>query len=282
MLGKYENRRFENGEKIWIGTYRNLTNILHWHRECELIRVLFGTAEIRIGANLFLATAGECFFCSGEEMHYISSKDETKIEVMIFHADLLPKITGKFVLSTPRLNDSEAVAKASGYFKRIIEQRPRFFNEALESSATQLLLWIFNSNSLSDRPTKTLREKQILEKINSEFSTLSFRDAVLFSGYTPSHFSKLFKELTGMTFSDYLNFLKIEHAISLLQDNGGLSITEICSQCGFTTIRNFNRVFRTLTGYTPSNLPSDYKISLPINVYSKHKFDPTDGSSVLL
>ena len=46
MLGKFEKRYFQNEEKVWLGKYRNLTNILHWHPECELIRIVKGEAKI--------------------------------------------------------------------------------------------------------------------------------------------------------------------------------------------------------------------------------------------
>jgi xylan 1,4-beta-xylosidase len=49
MLAIYERRQFSAGEKIWFGRYRNLTNVLHWHFESEIIRVVSGKAKIKIG-----------------------------------------------------------------------------------------------------------------------------------------------------------------------------------------------------------------------------------------
>ena len=62
-----------------------------------------------------------------------------------------------------------------------------------------------------------------------------------------------------MTFSQYLNAVRLEHAIELLKNNTEhLAITEIAAKCGFDTIRHFNRVFKDITGMSPRQMPSDY------------------------
>ena len=57
MLGIFERRQFFAGEKIWLGRYKNLTNVLHWHFECEIIRIVTGKAHIKIGDHCFDAIA---------------------------------------------------------------------------------------------------------------------------------------------------------------------------------------------------------------------------------
>ena len=73
MLGKFEKRLFSSGEKVWLGHYKNLVNVLHWHFECEIIKVTKGRAKIKIGDLLFDAAEGDSFFCVGEKLHYIMS-----------------------------------------------------------------------------------------------------------------------------------------------------------------------------------------------------------------
>ena len=84
MLGIYEKRQFSDGEKVWLGRYRNLTNVLHWHFESEIIRVVKGSAKIKIGNSVFEAKKGDCFFCRGEELHYIISTKDAEVDIAIF------------------------------------------------------------------------------------------------------------------------------------------------------------------------------------------------------
>ncbi len=66
-----------------------------------------------------------------------------------------------------------------------------------------------------------------------------------------SYFSVLFKEQTGMTFSDYLTRHRIQHAKGLLTSTS-LTITEIAEQAGYQTAKYFIKVFRMLEHTSPS------------------------------
>lgn len=282
MLGKYEKRHFHNEEKVWVGTYRNLTNILHWHMECELIRITKGSAQIKIGSSLFSAVEGDCLFCSAEEPHYIIGSADTVIEIMIFHKELLGSITDNYKPKSPLLSNTADVMAGFADIRRILSQKPRFYRAALQNCAEKILLSIFHQNEICPRQGKKLADKRIIDKIHRDFATVTFAEMVTFSGYGASHFSKLFKRITGMTFSDYLNYVKVEHAISLLQNEPGLTVANISGQCGFSTIRNFNRVFKQITGFTPSTLPGNFITDLSFGVFAGDGFDPTSDMSILL
>jgi AraC-like DNA-binding protein len=70
-------------------------------------------------------------------------------------------------------------------------------------------------------------------------------------GYTPNYFSRLFHSLTGRSYTDFLNTLRINHAVMLLRSTQ-MSVTEIAFGCGFSSLSNFYRVFRRETGHSPS------------------------------
>ena len=65
------------------------------------------------------------------------------------------------------------------------------------------------------------------------------------------YFCKLFKKATGLTFTDYLSRLRIEKAKNLLL-NPNLRISEVAYEVGFQSLTHFNRMFRKLTGQSPS------------------------------
>ena len=65
-----------------------------------------------------------------------------------------------------------------------------------------------------------------------------------------SLYNKL-KAITGIGLNDYINKIRIEKAILLIQ-SGGLSVAEIAEQVGFTTSRYFSTVFKQHTGQTPT------------------------------
>jgi AraC-like DNA-binding protein len=72
------------------------------------------------------------------------------------------------------------------------------------------------------------------------------------------YFCKLFKRTTGLNFTEYLSQVRVEKAKSLMP-NPNLRISEIAYQVGFQSLTHFNRVFKRITGQSPTV----YRTKLP-------------------
>ncbi len=80
-----------------------------------------------------------------------------------------------------------------------------------------------------------------------------------------SYFSTLFKHEMGVTFTDYLNELKIEHASDLLSTTN-LSIIDISLSAGFDDQSYFTKVFKKAKGVTPKQYRSaNSAVKIPTN-----------------
>lgn len=87
----------------------------------------------------------------------------------------------------------------------------------------------------------------ILEKYPS-YITLELAAGAI--GLHPSYLSRIFKEETGMTFSEYVNRVRIDASRKLLE-SGGYSVKQVSVQVGFSTYNYFFKVFKEWTGMTP-------------------------------
>ena len=65
------------------------------------------------------------------------------------------------------------------------------------------------------------------------------------------YFCKMFKQATGLTFTDYLARLRVEKVKNLLL-NPHKRISEAAYAAGFQSLSQFNRVFRKITGEAPT------------------------------
>jgi len=72
------------------------------------------------------------------------------------------------------------------------------------------------------------------------------------------YFCKMFKKSTGLTFTDYLGRVRVEKAKNLLL-NPHLRVSEIAYTVGFQSLTHFNRVFRKLTGESPTDFREKLK-----------------------
>ena len=70
------------------------------------------------------------------------------------------------------------------------------------------------------------------------------------AGISKDYFSRIFRNVTGMNYSKWLNTVRLEKATELLADKEK-TLTEIAMLSGFQSISSFNRVFHTEKGMSP-------------------------------
>ena len=70
-------------------------------------------------------------------------------------------------------------------------------------------------------------------------------------------FSRFFKLRTGKVLSDYIIDIRLGHASRLLVDST-MSVAEICYECGFNNLSNFNRIFKKKKNCSPKEFRENY------------------------
>jgi AraC-like DNA-binding protein len=83
-------------------------------------------------------------------------------------------------------------------------------------------------------------------------------DIALFVSMTENAFSRFLKQKTGRNFIDSLNEIRLGQAARMLIDTTS-SIAEICYECGFNNVSNFNRIFKKKKMLTPCEFRETYK-----------------------
>ncbi len=77
-------------------------------------------------------------------------------------------------------------------------------------------------------------------------------------GMTPVSFSRFFKLRTGKTLSDYIIDIRLGFATRLLVDSTR-TVAEVCYDCGFNNLSNFNRLFKRKKGCSPKEFRENYR-----------------------
>jgi YesN/AraC family two-component response regulator len=94
--------------------------------------------------------------------------------------------------------------------------------------------------------------QQAVRFINDNYRTdIRLAAAAREAGMSPAHFSRIFKKVMGLSYQDYLNSRRITKAKYLLRTSAQ-SVTEIAVSLGFADPTGFGRIFKKLTGHTPS------------------------------
>lgn len=286
MLAKFEKRAYAGNEHVWVGKYRNLHNISHWHMEHELIACREGSAQVMLDDTMFNITQQQCIFCHSGRVHYISASPDSLLLVCLFDEKMYDPITSPFALENPVFEDRYGILPKLSEIRHELQNQPIFFECRTEAMIGEILVDVFRGEPLRKAQWQfsdvITRYKQLLNHIDLEYEHITYQNAVQFMNMSDAYFSRYFKRQAGMTFSQYLNVVRIEKAVQLLNSAPTMKITDVMLRCGFNTIRSFNRVFREVTGFTPTTLPPGYVLNTRSVPTIQGSFDPTLSDAELL
>lgn len=286
MLAKFERRAYAGNEHVWVGKYRNLHNISHWHMEHELIACREGSAQVMLDDTMFNITQQQCIFCHSGRVHYISASPDSVLLVCLFDEKMYDPITSPFALENPVFEDRYGILPKLSEIRHELQNQPIFFECRTEAMIGEILVDVFRGEPLRKAQWQfsdvITRYKQLLNHIDLEYEHITYQNAVQFMNMSDAYFSRYFKRQAGMTFSQYLNVVRIEKAVQLLDSAPTMKITDVMLRCGFNTIRSFNRVFREVTGFTPTTLPPGYVLNTRSVPTIQGSFDPTLSDAELL
>jgi AraC-like DNA-binding protein len=98
-------------------------------------------------------------------------------------------------------------------------------------------------------PVEVWKTRKFIEEHSGE--ELSLRRVAKAVNIHPNYLSERFKQVTGMNFVEYVARTRFTEACRLLHD-GDLRISEIAFTAGFQSLSQFNRVFKRLSGKSPT------------------------------
>ena len=103
------------------------------------------------------------------------------------------------------------------------------------------------------QPVEVWKARKFIHARSDE--PLSLTKVAESANISANYLSERFKQVTGVNFVDYIARIRIEKALELLQDRH-LRISEIAFTVGFQSLSQFNRVFKKLTGQSPTQFRS--------------------------
>ena len=256
---------------------------VHQHKEFEL-NFIEGGAGVRRIVGDSVETIGDydlVLVCSDDLEHAweqgdCHSKDIREITIQfprdMFSPEQLEK--NQFAAIRRMLQEAEhglafpvsTIVKVYHILDTLPSQKDRFrqflqflllLNELASSEGARVLASTsFAHAAKSSESRRILKVKQYIDEHYTE--TIHLSDLANMVGMSPSAFSRFFKLRTGRTLSDYLIDIKLGNAARILVDTTR-NISEICYDCGFNNLSNFNRIFKAKRGVTPREFRAMYK-----------------------
>ena len=258
MKAFYESRP----ESFFAGPMTTYPFPLHLHEMVELVVILQGTCTMQLDGETYELAPGDAAIAFPLIPHSFDRLDENSLGfTAFFPADSITEFADKFrnmLPDNPIVRNEYADENVRFAVDRLMALHTNEENSPMRLAYLHLLLAHLLS-VLTFHPASDWRERSMGSRIaryiyNHACEQISVAGVARDLGISESHLSHLFARQFRMNFRRFVNTIRINRAIQLMQ-NPNLTLTQISDQCGFENMRTFRRAFIRETG----TLPTDYR-----------------------
>lgn len=251
----------------------------HFHPEIEMAYIKNGSGKRHIGSHLSYFQNGDLVLIGSNVPHsgFSNRLSGNQEEIVI---QLLPDFLGTEFLDIPEMHTIRQLLNRAKYgisfygstketigslLEKMIPKEPfGRLTDLLEilnrlSNSQEFLLLNAEKVVVESAPRDQERMTFIYQFVQENFKrTITLAEIAEKVNLTEPSFSRYFKEITGKTFTYFINEYRIVHASKLLAE-GSISIEDVCFECGFNNFSHFNKRFKLITGKSPRQYRNELK-----------------------
>lgn len=264
-------------------------NYLHRHAESQITYIIKGEGTLIVGNYTQPFKAGEVYVIGPNQPHmfkgdvrYFEEQKERNIHAIHIFFDInklspllsLPELdeVKRFWIKSkgsmqlyPRYTEKASkeilkIYKLSG-INRLFQFANLIHFFAVAATRWKSMTTGFYEQNYTD--SEGLRMNDIFHYTLDNFSQpISLSKIAAVACMTPHAFCKYFKQHTRKTYLGFLNEIRINEACKVLLSGKSESISSIAYSTGFNSAIAFNRVFKKITGKSPSEYTKKYKFEI--------------------
>ena len=233
----------------------------HWHPEIECYLMLSGQCLVHIEQQRFTAVPGDLIVVNRDQLHALYSIGDAPCVYLLLIFDFDSVVGGDRETQTfrrPVLFRNPKTADTPIYhaMRRVMfdlnrasaVQQPGqvLVKYGLAQQLCGLLVSAGQFDAASESDARLDRSRAMVEStfqlIQEQYSQpLSLETAARAASLSVSHFCRVFRSATGMTFNDYLSYYRVRQARTLLKADATLE--QAAQECGFGSTASLIRCF---------------------------------------
>lgn len=253
--------RFPANSALLIRRREAHSSPLHAHDFFELEIVVECTGKQILNGKEYTFGKGNYWLLNPADFHQVLPNTDAVVWNIGFDETLIPES----LLETVYGGQYKSLQLLEEDDLRRVDTAAQLLKEEHERSGTIRPLMEYLLRTVlreSPQPEQLQPVRKALLYLETHFrENPSLADIAQQACLSPEYFCSQFKQLTGMTYLQYLNQRKINCAKMLLEN--GLSVTETCFSAGFGSLSGFLYTFRQATGMSPSAYKNSFKNKHP-------------------
>lgn len=234
-------------------TYTDTVWDFHFHKNMELIWVLEGAVSCTVGGRSFRLSKGDAGLCLPYDIHKYVPEANTMYWVLVFSEDFVHAFAKQIAEKTGDGFAFRLDPSVEGYLRARLLENPAPSVFTLKSCLYAVCeAYLATVPLVEKNKSKEETVSVIVDYIQKNYTqNVSLRDIANVLGYDYNYMSRCFKNIFGMTFTDFINIYRLEAAIRLLRETEK-SISQIAFESGFQSVRSFHSFFRKAMDTSPA------------------------------
>lgn len=230
----------------------DLNTGLRFHSGYEFIYVYEGTVMLSVNGLDFAVNAGEAALMFPNVVHSWRTPTACDCNICVFSESYVPEFSKKHRVAMP-----EVPVFSLPHGDEVVESLRNAKNDYMLKGIFYCLLSLAVGSQEVKEASVIAVSDRVLKYIEQNYSRdITLNDVALALNYQYNYLSSLINKIFKMSFSKLLNKYRIYTAQQMLRSAGG-KITAVAMQCGYSSLRSFNRNFKKVTGQTPSEYLAD-------------------------
>lgn len=244
---------------------------VHWHDELEIIYVKSGFLTVNISGENYIGKPGDAFVVSPGNLHFMGSQTGTvdyftflfPLKYIAFRTDdmlddkLIEPLNSGHLMISPEVKDTvkEQCEQLAGVYAVEIDESESKITGQIKKKIILLQfiheLWKKGFIVENDTTGRNTVEKEMVSYIQQNYTgKILLREFGEQFHLSEKYISRYFKDHFHITLSQYVTYLRLEHAKQMLQETD-ISVTEVAMQSGYQNISYFIRSFKKTYGVSP-------------------------------
>lgn len=230
---------------------------LHTHVDfLELFYVHSGRGVAFLEGTNYILQKGDIFCVRPGQVHANFPLEDLMIYNCIISCGYLQKkgdLPTEELMPFLHLTGRTLLAVEGLYEDLLLEQerRENYYQYMMENSADRLCANLLRFQASHQTQVGHRRAiTPLLEYLSEHFATVTLEELARVSSYNSSYLSRLFRETFDISFTDYVNILRVNQAMKLLRETE-LTVEEAGLEAGFHSRKHFYDMFKRHTGMTP-------------------------------
>ncbi len=259
--------------------------MMHWHDEVELISIKKGCGLVCVDMVCYRVKSGDLIVVLPGKIHEITAIPGERMEyenVIISRSVLIqknddpvlsgvlePLFNGDRKLKTPHITpDSECYDRVTMLINELdrVSDKKEIGYQLLAKACFLGIFYSLLKDSVSVSDREKITNVKSMEKIKQVTAYVEYhymdqigiKEMAEYVGYSESHFMKYFKNVTGQSFTVWLNDYRLSIAAKILS-TGDESVLNVAFETGFNSLSYFNRAFKNKYGMSPGKYRKLYK-----------------------